>query len=76
MEKSIEYELLLNRISGPYKNPPYQNFKSSPLALREKKDSGKYRMLHNLSYQYNTSPLIKTLLGSLPLYLSLPLKAQ
>lgn len=53
IEKTIQYELSLNRISGPYDSPPLQNFKSSPLAIREKKHSGKYRMLHNLSYPYD-----------------------
>ena len=41
-----------NRISGPYKSPPFSNFKSCPLALRQK-PNGKYRLLHNLSYPYD-----------------------
>ena len=55
IEQSIQHELTLNRISGPHNNPPLPNFKSSPISLREKKDSGKFRMLHNLSYPYNDS---------------------
>ena len=49
----ISTELSLNRIAGPFENPPLVSFKVSPLALREKADTGKFRLLHNLSYPYN-----------------------
>ena len=41
IENSIEHKFSLNRIFGPHSYPPYPNFKSSPLALREKKNSEK-----------------------------------
>ena len=49
----INKELALGRVRGPFLNPPFNNFKVSPLALREKQGSGKFRLLHNLSYPYD-----------------------
>ena len=49
----IEQELAMDRFAGPFNKPPMSNFKSSPLALREKHDTGKFRLLHNLSYPYD-----------------------
>ena len=51
--KKIQKELSLGRIAGPFQTPPFPNFKSSPLALREKSTPGKFRLLHNLSYPYD-----------------------
>ena len=51
--EKIQTELSKGRIAGPFPQPPLNNFKCSPLALREKKDPGKYRLLHNLSYPYD-----------------------
>ena len=45
-------ELQAGRISGPYSTPPFEVFKSCPLALRPK-PNGKFRLLHNLSYPFN-----------------------
>lgn len=50
----IEEEIRLGRIAGPFDSPPFPNFKCSPLALREKSTAGKYRLLHNLSFPYNS----------------------
>ena len=52
-QEKIKTELSLGRISGPYSKPPFVNFKCSPLALRQKKNSNKYRLLHNLSAPYD-----------------------
>ena len=52
VEKNIE-ETSLCRFAGPFNEPPFSNFKVTPLALREKKESSKYRLLHNLSFQYD-----------------------
>ena len=49
----INKELALGRVRGPFLNAPFDNFKVSPLALREKHESGKFRLLHNLSYPYD-----------------------
>ena len=46
-------ELALGRIKGPFDIPPFDNFKQPPLALREKSEKGKFRLLHNLSYPYD-----------------------
>ena len=51
----IQKELALGRIAGPFDHPPLPNFKTSPLALREKSTPGTYRLLHNLSYPYDLS---------------------
>ena len=51
--EKVQCEISLGRIAGPYSDPPFDLFKCSPLALREKSCKGKYRLLHNLSYSYN-----------------------
>ena len=53
VNKNIAKELLAGRIAGPFDTPPLDHFHSSPLAVRPKKDPGKFRTLHNLSYPYN-----------------------
>ena len=53
IDEKIADELKLNRISGPYAEPPLKNFKVSPLSVRPKKEPGKIRLLHNLSYPYD-----------------------
>ena len=55
VKQKLQTELALGRIAGPFSKPPFPNFKSSPLALREKSTPGKYRLLHNLSYPYDSS---------------------
>ena len=53
VSEKISKERALGRIAGPFQSPPFEHFKSSPLSLRPKKEAGKYRLLHNLSYPYN-----------------------
>ena len=53
MWSKLEKEIKLGRIAGPFVEPPFANFKSSPLNIREKSEKGKYRLLHNLSYPYD-----------------------
>ena len=53
--EKIKQELALGRIAGPFTHPPFNNFKTSPLALREKATPGKFRLLHNLSYPYDNN---------------------
>ena len=55
VSKKIQQELDSGRIAGPFDKPPLPNFKSSPLSLRAKKDPGKFRLLHNLSFPYDKS---------------------
>ena len=54
IDEKLEYELKLGRISGPYQKPPFSNFKISPLSVRPKKEPNKIRLLHNLSYPYDS----------------------
>ena len=65
--EKIHGELDLDRIAGPFPYPPFDNFKCSPLALREKSTPGKFRLLHNLSYPYDLSSV--NLKGADPLIL-------
>ena len=51
--EKLQEELTKNRIAGPFTSQPLESLKISPLALREKQDTGKYRLLHNLSFPYN-----------------------
>lgn len=53
VEAKIQKELEMRRIAGPFKEPPFKNFKCSPLSIREKSTPGQYRLLHNLSYPYD-----------------------
>ena len=48
----INEEITLGRIAGPFSYLPFKYFKSCPLALRMK-STGKWRLLHNLSFPYN-----------------------
>ena len=47
-------ELNKGRIAGPFNEPPFNHFKTSPMAVREKQEPGKFRLLHNLSYPYDS----------------------
>jgi len=53
VDAKIIDELTKGRIAGPFANPPFRNFKCSPLSVREKSAPGTYRLLHNLSYPYD-----------------------
>ena len=46
----IEKEKAAGRIIGPFQNPPFDKYHLSPLGVVPKKDSGKYRIIHHLSY--------------------------
>ena len=48
----LQQELLQSRIAGPFSSPPFPNFKSPPLALKQKQEKIKYRLLHNLFYPH------------------------
>ena len=53
--QKIGQEVECGRISGPFKTSPYKHFIVSPLGLREKKAPGQYRVIHDLSYPYDSS---------------------
>lgn len=43
------------RIAGPFQNPPFPNFRVSPLGIIPKKEPNTYRLIHYLSYPYELS---------------------
>lgn len=47
--EKINKELQLNRVAGPFPQPPFVNLQVSPLGLVPKKD-GDMRLIHHLSY--------------------------
>lgn len=51
----LQSELKSARIAGPFQSPPFDNFVCSPISLREKKEKGKYRLIHDLSYPHGLS---------------------
>lgn len=49
INQKISKELSLQRIGGPFKQPPFPTLQISPIGLVPKKD-GDYRLIHHLSY--------------------------
>ena len=45
-------EVSAGRMCGPFDTPPFDNY-LSPLSIHEKKESRKFRVIHDLSYPYN-----------------------
>ncbi|XP_075694193.1 uncharacterized protein LOC142660963 isoform X2 [Rhinoderma darwinii] len=43
-------EVELGRMAGPFSEPPYTNLRVSPLGLVPKKERGKFRLIHHLSF--------------------------
>lgn len=50
VDEKINSELDNKRILGPFVQPPYNNLICSPLGLVPKKDTGDYRLIHDLSW--------------------------
>ena len=49
-KSKIKSEIDLKRISGPYKEPPFNNFMSSPIGLVPKREPGKFQLIQHLSW--------------------------
>ena len=49
----LQKEMDKGHIEGPYSEPPFNPFVISPIGLVPKTDSGKLRMIHDLSYPKN-----------------------
>ncbi len=49
----IRKEVEAGCIAGPFDEPPFENFRCSPLSVREKSTASQYRPLHNLAYPNN-----------------------
>ena len=54
-QQKINSEIELNRISGPHHLCPFKNFMSSPIGLVPKKEKGKFRLIHHLSWPLGES---------------------
>ena len=48
--EKLQKEHKKGHIEGPFSKPPFEPFIISPIGLVPKKDSGKYRMIHDLSH--------------------------
>ena len=46
----IVKEIAAGRLAGPFDKLPFTNFRISPIGLVEKKESGAFRLIHDLSY--------------------------
>ena len=55
VSQHIQKELEAGRLAGPFKSPPFEEFQCSPIGLVEKKEPGKFRMIHHLSYPGGSS---------------------
>ena len=50
VDSHVRTELSKGRIAGPFTHPPFPSFICSPIALIPKKEPGKFRLIHDLSY--------------------------
>ena len=55
LKEKIQKEVEAGRVVGPFEDPPFQNFKVSPLGLVPKKNPGEFRVIHHLSYPTGAS---------------------
>lgn len=49
VNEKIRKELNSGRLSGPFSQPPFEQFHISPIGIVEKKTPGKFRLIHHLS---------------------------
>lgn len=49
------YRSIVDRIAGPFSEPQFSPFVSSPLGIVPKSEPGKFRIIHDLSYPKNNS---------------------
>lgn len=55
VSKLLAREIELDRIAGPFNQPPPGQFTISPLGLVPKKEAGTYRLIHDLSFPHGSS---------------------
>ena len=53
IQAKLDTELLAGRMIGPFEVSPFPYYIVSPLAATPKKNTGKYRLIHNLSFPKN-----------------------
>ena len=61
IEQLLSEELALGRFRGPFDDPPFARFHTSPLSLKPKKDPGKFRLVIDLSYPYDNTSVNKNI---------------
>lgn len=50
IDEYIAAEIRSQRVRGPFAHPPFVCYQCSPLGIVPKKDAGKFRVIHHLSY--------------------------
>ena len=50
VKEKLAKEIVKGRIAGPFVTHPFPNFRTSPIGLVAKKEPGKFRLIHHLSY--------------------------
>ncbi|CAJ0941279.1 unnamed protein product [Ranitomeya imitator] len=50
LHDKLDKEIRAGRFQGPFDAPPFFNLRVSPLGIVPKKEPGKYRLIHHLSY--------------------------
>ncbi|CAG2220984.1 unnamed protein product [Mytilus edulis] len=55
LKKKITEEIKAGRVAGPFKEPPFENFRISPLGLVPKSKPGEFRVIHDLSHPLGSS---------------------
>lgn len=55
LRDKVSKEVSLGRMFGPFIDPPFRNFRVSPLGVVPKKEAGKFRLIHHLSHPKGTS---------------------
>lgn len=48
-------EIKKGRVAGPFSEPPFVNFRFSPLGVVPKKEPNTFRLIHHLSFLFGTS---------------------
>ncbi|CAH2246617.1 PREDICTED: uncharacterized protein LOC100494000, partial [Pelobates cultripes] len=55
VREKLAKEVLLGRMAGPFPYPPLAELRISPLGVVPKKEAGKFRLIHHLSYPKGSS---------------------
>jgi hypothetical protein len=55
IDKKLQTEIDLGRLSGPHDEIPLENMVLSPIGLKAKKQPGQFRVIHHLSYPQGNS---------------------
>jgi len=55
--QKIQKEIVAGRLAGPFDHPPFTPFHCSPIKLVEKSKKNTYRLIHNLSWPYDSTSI-------------------